>query len=39
MRGTWLAQLEKRVTLDLMVVSSSPTVGVDVTYLLAYIHT
>ena len=29
--GTWLAQLEECVTLDLGVVSSSPTLGVEIT--------
>ena len=30
-RGTWLAQSEERVTLDSGVVSSSPTLGVEIT--------
>ena len=30
-RGTCLAQLEERVTLDLGVVSLSPTLGVEIT--------
>ena len=30
-RGTWLAQLVKHATLDLGVVSSSPTLGVEIT--------
>ena len=30
-RGAWLAQLVEHVTLDLGVVSSSPTMGVDIT--------
>ena len=30
-RDTWLAQSEKHATLDLGVVSSSPTLGVEVT--------
>ena len=30
-RGTWLAQLEEYVTLDLRVQGSSPTLGVGIT--------
>ena len=30
LRGTWLAQLEKYVTLDFGVVSASPTFGVEI---------
>ena len=30
-RGTWLAQLGEYVTLDLWVVSLSPTLGVELT--------
>ena len=30
-RGAWLAQSEEHVTLDLRVVSSSPTLGVEIT--------
>ena len=33
-RGTYLAQLVKHATLDLEVMSSSPTLGVELTYLL-----
>ena len=29
--GTWLAQLVECVTLDLRVVSSSPTLGIEIT--------
>ena len=31
LRGTWLAQLEECVALDLRVVSLSPTLGVEIT--------
>ena len=31
MRGTWLAQLEEHAILDLGFMSSSPTVGVEIT--------
>ena len=31
LRGSWLAQSEEHATLDLGVVSSSPTLGIDVT--------
>ena len=30
--GTWLAQSEEHVALDLRVMSSCPTVGVEITY-------
>ena len=30
-RGAWLAHLEKHVTLDLRVVSLSPTLGIEIT--------
>ena len=30
--GTWLAQLMEHVTLDLRVMSSSHTLGVEITY-------
>ena len=30
-RGTWLAQLEEPVSLDLRVVRSSPRLGVEIT--------
>ena len=30
-RGAWLAQLEEHVTLNLGVVSSSPTLGIEIT--------
>ena len=29
--GAWLAQLEENVTLDLGIMSSSPTLGVEIT--------
>ena len=32
-RGAWLAQSEEHVTLDLGVISSSPTWGVEITYI------
>lgn len=43
-RGTWLAQLEEHVpfdlwTLDLWVLSSNPTLGTDIIYLLTYLLT
>ena len=31
-RGTWPAQSAERATLDLRVTSSSPTLGVELTY-------
>ena len=31
--GIWLAQSEEHVTLDLKVVSSRPTLGVEITYI------
>ena len=31
MRGTWLGQLVECATLDLGVVSSNPTLGVEIT--------
>ena len=30
-RGAWLAQSEEHVTLDLGVMGSSPTIGVEIT--------
>ena len=30
-RGAWLAQSEEHMTLDLGVVSSSPTLGIEIT--------
>ena len=32
-RGAWLAQSEEHLTLDLWIVSSSPTLGVEITYI------
>ena len=39
MWGAWLAQSVKHATLDPRVVSSSPMLGVDITYIHTYIHT
>ena len=33
LRGTWLAQSVEHVTLDLGVMSSSPTLGIEITFL------
>ena len=38
-RGAWLAQSKENVALDLRGVSSSSVLGVEITYIHAYIHT